>query len=99
MPSSKDEMCEEANVEARVRQENSDEHARVAHERARKARGLPRQLAVIVREHDGSVTPHTLYLRNDGEKRFDFVYATPRHHAVDGIDSIILLIPKDMASD
>jgi hypothetical protein len=31
----------------------------------------------------------------DGERRFDFVYATPRHHAVDGVDSIILLIPKD----
>lgn len=99
MPSSKDEICEEANVEAHIVQENSDEHARAANERARKARGLPRQLAVVVREHDGSVTPHTLYLRNDGEGRFDFVYATPRHHAVDGVDSIILLIPKATAPD
>jgi hypothetical protein len=99
MASSKDEIREEANVEARSLQENFDEYAKAANERARKARGLPRQLAVIVREHDGSVTPHTLYLRNDGERRFDFVYATPRHHAVDGIDSIILLIPKDMVSD
>jgi hypothetical protein len=98
MPSSKDEIREEANVEARILQENS-EHAKAANERARKARGLPRQLALIIREHDGSVTPHTLYLRNDGERRFDFVYATPRHHAVDGVDSIVLLIPKDMVSD
>jgi hypothetical protein len=62
MPSSKDEICEEANVEAGILQENSDEHARAANERARKARRLPRQLAVVVREHDGSVTPDSIIL-------------------------------------
>jgi hypothetical protein len=56
----------------------------------------PRKLAVVVREHDGSVTPHTLYLQSDGERPFDFVYTTPRHHAVDGVDSITLLIPKEI---
>jgi hypothetical protein len=58
----KSEICEEANVEAGILQENSDEHARAANERARKARRLPRQLAVVVREHDGSVTPDSIIL-------------------------------------
>jgi hypothetical protein len=58
---------------------------------------IPRQLVVIVREHYGAVVPHTLFLRD--ETAVDYVYATPKRVAVDGVDSITVLIPKRAIRD
>jgi hypothetical protein len=55
---------------------------------------LPAQITCLCRGDGGSVQMHTLYLRPN-EREYAWVYATPRHEAIDGIDRVTVCISRD----
>src|SRR5215470_4654599 len=54
----------------------------------------PARITCRCRDNDGSVRMHTLYLRAD-EQEYAWVYATLRREAIDGVDLVTVVIPKD----